>query len=376
MRTAHRLDQLCEVVMGQAPDGAAYNDSGDGWLLIAGAGDFGEGVPAPKKFTSQASKLSRAGDIILGIRASIGEMVLSDGIYCLGRGVAGLRAGPRMESRYLWHWLGHSRSVLASKAKGATFKQVNRNDIGELEVLLPPIPEQRRIAEILDRAEALRGKRRTALAQLDTVAQAIFLDLFGDPTRDRMRFGTAALGDLGDWQSGGTPPRADSSLFQGDIPWFSSGELGEMVLSKSAEFISARALDESSARRVPQGSLMLGMYDTAALKASISGVEASCNQAIAFSTLSRNLALPAFIYFAIVIGREHFRRLQRGVRQKNLNLTMVREIRVPLPPLALQHEFARRVAAVEKLKAAHRASLAQFDALFASLQHRAFRGEL
>jgi len=165
--------------MGQAPSGEAYNSDQEGWPLIAGAGDFGEQYPAAKKFTTEASKLSQRGDIILGIRATIGEKVLSDGTYCLGRGVAGLRAHPNLAPNYLWHWLSHIRPFLASKAKGATFKQVNRQDIGELEIQLPPLAEQRRIAEILDRAEALRAKRRAALAQLDTLTQAIFLALFG-----------------------------------------------------------------------------------------------------------------------------------------------------------------------------------------------------
>jgi type I restriction enzyme, S subunit len=101
-----------------------------------------------------------------------------------------------------------------------------------------------------------------------------------------------------------------------------------------------------------------------------------CIGAIAFGTIDSRLAETAFVYFAILIGREHFRRLQRGVRQKNLNRSMVRELRIPIPPLPLQHDFARRVHAVEKLRTAHRASLAELDALFASLQHRAFRGEL
>ena len=160
--TRVRLDSVCDVIMGQAPSGEAYNLEGKGWHLIAGAGDFGAVHPAPKKFTTEASKLSKPGDIILGIRATIGEKVLSDGEYCLGRGVAALRANPKLESRFLWHWLDHTRPILSAKAKGATFKQVNRQDIKELEITLPPIAEQKRIAAILDKAEELRELRRQA----------------------------------------------------------------------------------------------------------------------------------------------------------------------------------------------------------------------
>ena len=149
-----------------------------------------------------------------------------------------------------------------------------------------------------------------------------------------------------------------------------------MYVSNSSEHISEEAVRETSAKLVPAGALMLGMYDTAALKASIAANECSCNQAIAFSAIRPERAHTVYVYYAIVIGREHFRRLQRGVRQKNLNLSMIREIQIPSPPLPLQQTFATRIQAIEALKATHRAALAQLDALFASLQQRAFAGEL
>jgi len=149
-----------------------------------------------------------------------------------------------------------------------------------------------------------------------------------------------------------------------------------MYVSQSVEHISEAALTETSAKRVPRGALMLGMYDTAALKASIAAVDGSCNQAIAFCRLNESITLSQYVYYAIVIGREHFRRLQRGVRQKNLNLSLVRDIEIPLPTIAAQKTFVRNLAMLEKIRSTQRASLAELDSLFASLQHRAFRGEL
>jgi type I restriction enzyme S subunit len=181
MTTIRRLDTVCDLTMGQAPEGESYNSEGVGLPLIAGAGDFGAVHPDAKKFTTSPGKVCRTGDIVLGIRATIGEKVVADREYCLGRGVAGLRTKPGLETRYLWHWLTHVSPTLVSKARGATFKQVNRDDIGGLAINLPSLPEQQRIADILDRAETLRAKRRAALAQLDILTQAIFLEMFGDP---------------------------------------------------------------------------------------------------------------------------------------------------------------------------------------------------
>ena len=285
----------------------------------------------------------------------------------------------KVEPRFLFRWFSSNRiqNTLRSFGQQTTnISNLNTDRCLKLPLPLPPLAEQRRIADVLDRAEALRAKRRAALAQLDSLTQSIFRDLFGDPARNSKNLPTISLGSLGNWASGGTPPRSRDHYFEGPIPWFSSGELNEMFVVKSEEHVSNVALAETAAKRVPSGALMLGMYDTAALKTSIAGVECSCNQAIAFATIDASLAETLYVYFAIMIGREHFRRLQRGVRQKNLNLSMIRQIQIPQPELPLQGEFARRVTAVETLKTAHRASLAELDALFATLQHRAFRGEL
>ncbi len=86
------LSDACAISMGQAPKGTSYNTDGRGYPLIAGAGDFGEETPTPGKYTDAPTKISRPGDVVLCIRATIGDRNWSDKEYCLGRGVAGLRA--------------------------------------------------------------------------------------------------------------------------------------------------------------------------------------------------------------------------------------------------------------------------------------------
>jgi type I restriction enzyme S subunit len=138
-----RLDVVAEILMGQAPPGESYNLEGNGWPLLAGAGDFKGSHPVAKKFTTEAAKISMPGDIVIGVRASIGDKVVADREYCLGRGVAALRASAELHDRYLWHWLSSIKSSLEAKGKGATFKQVTKEDIAELEIPLPPLEEQR-----------------------------------------------------------------------------------------------------------------------------------------------------------------------------------------------------------------------------------------
>lgn len=285
----------------------------------------------------------------------------------------------KLDGRYLVHFLRRDQVRIDGERKmtgSAGQRRVPKHFLESLTIPLPPLSEQRRIAAILDQADALRAKRREALEQLDSLTQSIFIEMFGDPARNTKELPLTTLGDLGKWQSGGTPPRTHDAYFSGAVPWFSSGELESMYVSESAEKITIDALNETSAKRVPRGSLMLGMYDTAALKASIAGVDCSCNQAIAFAIPDPKMVETAFVYYAICIGREHFRRLQRGVRQKNLNLEMIREIQIPFPPLADQKSFVARASRINDIAETHHHSLVQLDAMFTSLQHHAFRGEL
>lgn len=332
---------------------------------------------------SRAKQLVENGDVLVStvrpnlngiakVNAEHDGMTASTG-YCV------LRPNKKLLlSDYLFQWVKTPAFIqkMVNASSGANYPAVSDAKVKNSKIPLPPLAEQKRIAQILYKADALRAKRREALAQLDTLLQSTFLELFGDPAQNSMNLPTIKLDAVGNWKSGGTPPRGRKEYFSGKIPWFSSGELNQMYLFKSIENISEIALRDTSAKLVPHGSLMLGMYDTAALKASIAGVNCSCNQAIAFAEISSDVANRIYVFHAITIGREHFRRLQRGVRQKNLNLSMIRDIRIPLPPLDLQHRFAAIVEQVEAQKTRMRAQLAELDTLFAALQQRAFAGEL
>lgn len=366
-RSSIQPESICQ---GTAYLGLEHIESG-GLILGAKPVDAGELESSKFKFTKH--------HVLYGkLRPYLAKIALPDFNGICSTDILPILPGSDLDRRFLCYFLRQPTMVkfANSRAAGANLPRLGPSVLSRFLIPFPPLPEQRRIADVLERAEALRAKRRAALAELDALTQSFFLDMFGDPARNTKGLPTFRLGLLGHWQSGGTPSRTRDDFFQGSIPWFSSGELDDVIVMRSKEHISSTALRETSARAVPKGALMLGMYDTAALKASFAGIDCSCNQAIAFAKLDETLTHPLFVFHAVVIGREHFRRLQRGVRQKNLNLSMIRDIAIPNPTLSLQREFADRVAAVEKLKAAQRASLAELDELFASLQHKAFRGEL
>lgn len=174
--------------------------------------------------------------------------------------------------------------------------------------------------------------------------------MFGDPINNPKKWRKVKLETLGNWQTGGTPSRKNTEYFKGDIPWLSSGELNNKYCFQSNEYITEEAINNSGAKLIEKGSLLLGMYDTAALKSTINTIECTCNQAIAYSKLNYKYVSTVYAYYCIQYGKEFYKSQQRGVRQKNLNLTMIKKLEIILPPVELQNEFVNFVKQIDKLK--------------------------
>ena len=168
----------------------------------------------------------------------------SDKEYCLGRGVAGLFGHKdKLDQKYLWHWLKNVAPLLKSKGKGATFLQVTKEDICSLEIVLPPLEEQRRIASILDQADELRQKRQQAIEKLDQLLQATFIDMFGDPVSNPKGWDIGCIGDMLESVKYGS---SDKATLEGEIPILRMNNLtysGEMNLT-DLKYITKVQADE------------------------------------------------------------------------------------------------------------------------------------
>jgi type I restriction enzyme S subunit len=260
--------------------------------------------------------------------------------------------------------------------KHALVNNVSIADVRSLPIPLPPLEEQRRIAEVLDRAEALRAKRRAALAQLDSLTQSIFLDLFGDPITNAKEWPRRLFSEIGKLDRGVSKhrPRNASELLGGRYPLVQTGEVATCDGYIRTFHSSYSEIGLRQSKMWPAGTLCITIAANIAKAGILTFNACFPDSIVAFSSSE-----PATVEF--VRGWLSF--LQKSLEdtapesaQKNINLAILRSLSVPYPPIGLQREFARRVFAVEKLKASQRASLAEMDALFASLQHRAFRGEL
>ena len=275
----------------------------------------------------------------------------------------------------------HAQFMNPVAGVGGSLLRARPAHVAKVVIPLPPLAEQRWIAEVLDRAEALRAKRRAALAQIDSFTQSLFLDLFGDPATNPKGWPISLVADV----QGGLQVTRTRKNLPHEVPYLRVANVYRGFLNLSEiKTIPATDAEVARTRLVKDDLLIVERHANPAeigrgalWDGSISGCIHQ-NHIIRARFVSANVVpLYACKYLNSPSGRRHL--LRAGKTTSGLNTISVSEVRgtpVALPPVSLQSEFARRVTAVEKLKTAQRASLAELDSLFATLQHRAFRGEL
>ena len=342
--------------------------------------------------SANASRL-KSGDIVFArTGATTGKSFLvrecpSDSVFASY--LIRVRLGDTAEPRFVSHFFKTPDywAQVSNGARGAAQPGVNATTLRRLKIPLPPLAEQRRIAEVLDRAEALRAKRRAALAQLDTLTQSLFLDLFGDPVTNPKGWPRVRFDELLENIDSGWSPKCLARPAMDD-EW-GVLKLGAVTRCEYDE-TQTKALPPTESPRpnveVKSGDLLFSRKNTHQLVAACALVRTTRPKLLLPDLIFRfrlkpiSKIEPVFLQKLLTIQskRKSIQRLAGGAAgsMPNISKARLRDVQIELPPLDLQREFARQVAAVEKLKAAHRASLAELDALFASLQHRAFCGEL
>jgi type I restriction enzyme S subunit len=326
-------------------------------------------------------KYCETGDLLYAWSASFGPYRFTGPKSIFHYHIWRVIPGQELDKNFAFHLLEEITNEVKSVAHGVAMLHMTKGGIEAWPIPLPPLAEQRRIAEVLDRAEALRAKRRAALAQLDSLTQSLFFDLFGDPVSNPKDWPTVRFGEICERVTVGIVVQPASYYVSEGVPALRSLNIrpGKIVLQDLVYFSKTDNETKLTKTKLKAGDIVLvrsGQPGTAAIiPIELDGVNAID---LLIATPSRELSDATFLcaFFNSAGGRDLVLSKQRGQVQKHLNVGSLNQAMIPLPPIELQREFARRVQAVEKLKTAQRASLAELDALFSTLQHRAFRGEL
>jgi type I restriction enzyme S subunit len=287
----------------------------------------------------------------------------------------------RLDPRFLYHWFSSAnvQAIVRSFGQQTTnISNLNFERCLRLEVALPTLPEQQRIAAILDQADALRAKRRAALAQLDALAQSIFLDMFGDPATNPKGWPVQTFEEVSEIVSGATPRTDVPEYWEGDVSWVTPKELSGLegiYISRTERLITEAGLRSCAATMLPAGAVLFSSRAPIGHTA-ICAAPMATNQGFKSFVPRAGLLDEHFLLYWLRLRREFLERLGTGATFKEVSKAVLSRVRIAVPPVPSQMKFAQVATHVESLRSGALASLALVSEQFATLQDRAFRGEL
>ncbi len=298
-----------------------------------------------------------------------------------------IRPGPELDKRYLLHFLRQPAQVAkaASLATGANLPRLSPKVLAEVTLPLPPLEDQRRIAGILDAAVELRNKRRQSLALIDSLTESIFLDMFGvlDPSWPTVTIESMASDDRHAIRTGPFGSQLLHSEFvdEGVAVLGIDNAVQDRFAWGRPRFITEKKFEQLRRYQVRPGDVLVTIMATCGRVAVVpDDIPCAINtKHLCCITLDQSRCSPWYLWAAFRFHadlRSQLGATARGAVMPGLNMGLIKSAKVTLPPMELQTEFVRALGELEAASRLATKHASQSGELFASLQHRAFRGEL
>ena len=383
------LGDIFDVERGGSPrpiDDFITDGEGHNWVMISDATASGKVINSTKKkIRPEGLKKTRKvfpGDFILSNSMSFGRPYIMGIEGCIHDGWLLMRPRDgRVDQDYFYHLLGSPDvyDSFASRAAGATVKNLNSGIVREVKIPLPPLDEQRRIAGILDQADALRRLRARALEKLNTLGQAIFHEMFGDPFSVSRSNQLVALEDLVERITYGfTSPM---SHHPEGIPIVTGKNVREGFIDYSTcKFANQVEFDQLTSKSKPEiGDLLITKDGTIGRYSVFSDDFPICiNQSVALIKPDLSKVVPEYLsaYVGSAGVQARFQKMKKGNALPHLQITELAKFPIFSPTQQEQNQLKDRLLKVQEQRHILEIGIRYQESLFTSLQHRAFRGEL
>jgi type I restriction enzyme, S subunit len=385
------LDQLCEINSGGTPSRANPEFFGGNipWAKISDIeASNGSLTKTEETITEEGLKAIRnrlfpRGTLLLAIYGSVGKVAFAETSVAANQAILGIRIKDdrQLHGRYLLRYLETQKQKFEADAAGIAQKNLSAAYVRALPIPLPPLAEQKRIAAILDQADNLRRLRQRAIDRLNELGQAIFYEMFG-------------ITDLAksDWRikSLEAVVRADTIVtygivqagpeFEGGVPYIRTGDIGDGRI----ETAGLRHTDPEIARRfarsrVEAGEIVMSIRATVGTVALVPSELEGANLTQGTARISPGPEVDRHYLIAFLRSepaQNWIAQQVKGATFREITLTRLRELPVPIPPIDLQRAFARASLAAQELASRAEKHVLISQNLFSSLQHRAFTKQL
>lgn len=392
------IAEVTEIVSGATPKtGVSDYWGGDiAWATPADLSDLAGSYidDTPRKITeaglrSCAASVLPANSVLFSSRAPIGHVAINTVSMATNQGFKSfVPDSTLLDTKFLFWWLKAHRKQIEAMGSGATFKEVSKATISRVEIPLPPLGEQKRIAAILDKADQLRQERRHAIALLDSLTQAIFLEMFGEEGQSAVSLKTTESGneeqhrrylltDVARLATGHTPDRKIAEYWGGRIPWITLGDIRAIhgrTIHSTRECVTQKGINNSSAVVLPSGTVCLSRTASVGFATIMEGEMATSQDFV--NWVCGSTLLPEYLLAALSASRRGLIALATGSTHRTIYFPTVERFTILLPDIEIQRYVVERRRKVVNLLEKSEMSLPRLDSLFSSLQHRAFSGQL
>ena len=316
------------------------------------------------------------GDLLMTIVGTIGRVAIVPeelkGI-CLQRSVAVIKPEREVVNNcYLMYQLQNMRPFLEKEARGVAQKGIYLKQVSQLDIKLPELEHQMQIVKVLDKASKLIFLRRQQLAKLDELVKARFVEMFGDPVKNTMDWEIKPLSELGELNRGVSKarPRNSPELLGGPYPLIQTGEVAnaKTYITSFNSTYSEKGLAQS--KMWPKGTLCITIAANIAQTSILTFDACFPDSVVGF--ISRNMTNELFIHYWFSFFQKILDEQAPQVAQKNINLKILSELNVIVPPLSLQNRFAAFVERVDQQKQTIQQSLEKLELMKKALMQEYF----
>ena len=364
-----RLEDTCNIIMGQSPPSTTYNNEGLGMPFLQGKAEFTELFPHPTKYCTKQLKVCPKGSVLMSVRAPVGNVNLADREYIIGRGLTSISL-KRGNNRFLFYLLLHSKKELESKSSGSTFKSINKTTINDFRISLPSLPEQRAIAHILQTIQEAKFTRQREIALERERKAALMDDLFSHGTKGEPRKQTE-LGEI--------PESWEVVRFE-DVCTFTTGKLNSEKAVEDGQYpfftcsqetfrIDSYSFDQEAL--LLSGNNARGIFSVKYYKGKFDAYQRT------YVITIKNTEQLSYRYFLfhLFLKLELLRKQSIGATTKYLTASIIRNLGLTLPSLSEQHAISSVLWSCDEKIAALEQEVEHLDELFHAMLDELMTGQ-
>ena len=347
-----RLDQIAEVTMGQSPDSSSYNSVGKGIPFYQGKTEFTDKyIGQPSTWCTSPTRIAKENDILMSVRAPVGNVNIATEECCIGRGLSSIRPQNGFNSEFIFEALEQKKEELENKATGSTFKAINKDIVLSIQIPNTSISIQKEYSNFVKQIDKSKFLLQQILKKLELLKKSRFIEMFGDPIKNEKRWAQLTLNSVCDGIGDGlhgTPEYDDS----GDFYFINGNNLinGEIVITPSTKKVNEEVFKKYY-RNISSNALLLSINGT------LGKIAFYNNEAITLGKSACYINLKTFVnkYFVFELMKtDHFLKyLEENSTKstiKNVSLKTIRNFQLISPPENLQNDFISFSKKIDKSK--------------------------